>query len=87
MTSSYTPIDCNYYDLLEIAAMRHKVVAVEYLPHEEPTPKVIEARIEDLWARNGEEFMRLSTGQVIRLDQLISMDGHPRPDAASSCRV
>ena len=67
MTTSYTPIDCNYYDLLEIAAMRRKVVAVEYLINEEPTPKVIEARIEDLWAKDGEEFMRLSTGLVIRV--------------------
>lgn len=83
----YIPIDCNYYDLLEIAAMRRKEVEIRYTESGRDTELVINARIEDLWAKNGEEFMRLSNGLTIRLDQLISLDGQVRPESGGSCGV
>ena len=34
-----------------------------------------EAVILELFARKGEEFMRLNNGNTLRLDQLVSVDG------------
>lgn len=82
MTDAYVPIDCNYYDLLEIAAMRRREVEIRYTD-QQGSPALVHARIEDLWARNGEEFMRLANGAVLRLDQLISLDGQARPETAA----
>ena len=73
MEKPYIPIDCGFYDRLEIAAMRRK--PVQLLIQASEGPQRLESRIVDLQARQGEEFMYLENGQVIRLDRLISMDG------------
>jgi len=88
MTSTYTPIDCNYYDLLEIAAMRRQKSIIAYQEGEQILE--VEAVIEDLWAKNGEEFVRLSNGLTFRLDRLISLNGKVRPGLNGeevSCRI
>jgi Rho-binding antiterminator len=84
MDTPYQPIDCGFYDRLEIAAMRRKVVKL--LITTETAPQLIESRIVDLQARQGEEFMYLENGQVIRLDRLISMDGLEVP-REGTCEV
>lgn len=76
---SYQPIDCNFYDLLEAAAVQGKTVQLEYAASnsaENIENVEISTRIVDLYARNGEEFLVLENQQTIRLDQLLSMDGN-----------
>jgi Rho-binding antiterminator len=80
-TSPYQPIDCNFYDiLLERATLRHPA-RIRYLAGGGPDEVV--ALIEDVYTQNKEEFMRLHTGQLIRLDQLIAVDGVPLPEGGS----
>jgi len=79
MPSDYQPINCHYYDLLELVALRRSLVEVRYRD-QRGNEKVQQVCIEDLWAKEGEEFMRMSDEVVIRLDQLISVDGQARPE-------
>ncbi|MEL6649326.1 MAG: Rho-binding antiterminator [Bacteroidota bacterium] len=72
---TYTPIACSLYDMLEIAAMRRQYVDLEYEDIEaDGEVKAVRAFIEDLWAKDGEEFMKLTNGTVIRLDRLTKVD-------------
>ncbi len=75
----YTPIDCNYYDRLEAHATRRQRIRIDYR-NEQGEAAVLEgALIVDLQTRNKEEFMILETGQEIRLDKLIAVDGKVPP--------
>lgn len=78
--TDYIPINCHYYDVLELVAIRRLTVEIRY-QNEAQVEQITQSRIEDLWAKNGEEFMRLSDQTVIRLDQLISVDGQVMPEA------
>ena len=76
--TSYIPINCSYYDELEAAATRRRVVTIVY--HDlEGQIQQIETRIKDLYARNKEEFMVLENGLEFRLDRLVSIDGKVPP--------
>jgi Rho-binding antiterminator len=72
-STPYRPISCNFYDELELAAMRKKPVTIRFLDasgHE----RSLQAVIQNLYSVSGEEFMLLDTGEPIRLDQLISIN-------------
>lgn len=69
----YKPINCSYYDHLEIFAMRKTLVAIK-LKGEEDNEVLITSRITNLKAIDGEEFMYLEDGSVHRLDLLISIN-------------
>jgi Rho-binding antiterminator len=69
----YTPIDCAVYDVLEVASMRREILTV-YVRNEAGEAEERKVFIDDLWTRNGEEFMRLHTGEEIRLDRLVKVD-------------
>lgn len=81
--TDYIPINCHYYDVLELIAMRRRTVEIRYQDQAQQE-QVAHSHIEDLWATHGEEFMRLSDQTVIRLDRLISVDGQEKP--AAGCR-
>lgn len=74
----YHPIACGYYDVLEIAAMHREVVDLVYGDFEGQQHK-IQGFIENIWAKDGEEFLRMRDGFTLRLDQLISVNGNERP--------
>ena len=71
--TAYKPINCGFYDLLEIASMQKKFVRISYYSEYK---EILSAGgvIKDLYAKDGEEFMVLSTGPTIRLDRLIRLD-------------
>lgn len=71
--SSYTPIDCNFYDKLEALATRKRFIRIQYftLIHEFQT---VDAIIKDFYIKNEYEYMLLNNGVEIRLDLLISVD-------------
>ncbi|ASZ12787.1 hypothetical protein CK934_18410 [Chitinophaga sp. MD30] len=71
-------MDCNYYDRLEAWATTQAECAITiYGP--EDTPMTVTARIKDVYARSGEEFLELDNGTVFRLDRLIAINGIPVP--------
>jgi len=70
----YQPISCDYYDHLEIWAMRKTPVTIIY-KNEGEEELTIESVIKTLKTLNKEEFVVLTSGQEIRLDRLISING------------
>ena len=75
MKQKYQPINCNFYDELEILAMRGQSCAIrfwkdlEFQEQLEITDTILTIKI-----INKAEFLILKEGNPIRLDQLISVD-------------
>ncbi|TWV93336.1 hypothetical protein [Chitinophaga pinensis] len=75
----YQPIDCNYYDRLEAWATMRTICQILFRD-EEGKEQDVTARIEDVYALNKVEYMRMDNGLVIRLDSLIAVNNIPLPD-------
>lgn len=65
MTKAYKPIDCGLYDRYELAAMHGSLLKLEL-----DNGNTLEAVIVDLQNVEGVEFMRLNTGERVRLDAI-----------------
>jgi Rho-binding antiterminator len=76
----YLPISCDFYDILEALAVRQVKTTVEFMDGEKSVT-LKEVIITDLQTRDKEEFMYLDNDQVIRLDQLVTVNGEERPGA------
>ena len=74
---AYTPIDCSYYDRLEAWATRRQEVQIVYRLAESGGEQTLRSKINDLQTKEGVEYMHLAIGEVIRLDQLVSVEGIP----------
>lgn len=76
--ASYQPIDCNFYDILEALATRKRYVRIQYKTaiHQFKSEDSI---IRDLYIKQGYEYMKLANGTEVRLDRLVSVDGHYMP--------
>lgn len=77
-TDVYKPFDCDYHDTLEVLAMRRKECVIEYMD-ERLQAQTIKNVIEDVFAKGTEEFIRLESGQLIRLDHLMVVDQRTTP--------
>ena len=77
----YCPIDCEFHDELEAASTLRKSVAI-VVREANGVEATIHGVIADLGfvpqAGPG-EFMTLADGRRYRLDQIVSIDGKPRP--------
>ncbi|NNM31729.1 MAG: hypothetical protein HKO53_01600 [Gemmatimonadetes bacterium] len=67
--TDYVPVSCSFHDVLEDAAVRRVVRQITY-QDAEGVEHLVRSTIDDVWSRNGEEFARLGTGDVVRLDRL-----------------
>lgn len=75
MEREYIPISCSLHDqLLSLATLRRHARIVYRDAGREET---IESRIDDVFSRSGAEYLRTAEGALIRLDDLISVDGEP----------
>ncbi len=83
MSQDYTPINCEFHDVLEATSVQRRkaVIAVEDASGER---SVVEARITDLFAQRGVEYMRLDNGDTLRLDRILAVDGRERSAFESS---
>lgn len=79
-TQTYQPINCNYYDELEAMATLRKLVKIEYYNETGDTLEQ-EGQIVDFQIKDRIEYMILKSGNEIRLDYLIAVDGKPLPKA------
>ena len=70
----YQPIDCNFYDILEATATRKKTVEIIFKTIEKE--ERVQSRVINLYAKDSIEYMVMEKDRVIRLDQIISVDGH-----------
>lgn len=71
---TYQPISCDFHSELELFALRQQPVEIRYTTIA-GNEAIISAPIQDLYTRNGEEFLLLPDGSEIRLDQLVSVGG------------
>lgn len=70
----YQPIDCEVHDVLESVATTRKLARIE-LRDDAGATQLVEAKVEDIFAREGVEYVALSTGDTVRLDRLVTIDG------------
>lgn len=79
MEDKYLPVSCAFYDQLELLAMRRSKVSLIYELNEKPIRT--EGIIEDVYsAEDRVEYLRLSSGEVIRLDHINQLNDTNIPD-------
>jgi len=83
---SYIPVNCEFHDYLEEFAMRRKQVSVHFFS-EDGAARQRDAVITDVFAREGADYMTLSSGELIRLDRLVSVDGIELAAFPASCAM
>jgi Rho-binding antiterminator len=72
--SPYSPISCDIHDQLEELATLRKQTLIRYLDSDGLTQER-RAIIADVFGRGGAEYIQLSSGETLRLDQLVEVDG------------
>lgn len=75
--SEYEPIDCADHDKLESLATLRQIARISYRG-DDGTTREVEDLIEDVYARDGVEYLRTAGGEELRLDTLLSVDGKRR---------
>lgn len=80
--TNYQPIDCNFYDNFEAAIVTRRTIELVYLdPFGAEVTSAI--KLKDLKTKLTEEFVQLESGEWLRLDRIVSVDGEA---AGASCR-
>jgi len=67
----YLPVNCDWYDYLEIYSMKKVDLEIQF--HSEGKLEIFRGKIHDLKTKNKEEFALLSDGNKIRLDRIINI--------------
>lgn len=80
LQTDYQPIACDFHDLLESVAVRKTSCEIVFREKNGETRSVT-TRILDVFSEGADEFAVLESGDKIRLDQLLSVGGTPRPQA------
>lgn len=71
--TKYTPIDCRYYDVLELNASRKTTCTIAFFETEKSV-RTVESTIQDIFTKDKEEFLKLPDGTEIRLDKILSVN-------------
>ena len=79
MTDKYIPVSCEFHDELTTLATRREPVKI-FVFNEKGTLDAISGNIEDIYTRNGEEFLLVKNNKQVRLDKIITLNGKPGPD-------
>lgn len=74
MNKEYKPIACGLYDELELRAIRKQRVKLIF-QNDKKGNGVIECIISDLFSKDKIEFLKTSDGKIIRLDDILELDG------------
>lgn len=73
--TGYVPIRCDFRETLQVLSLRRARCEIVY--RDEAGQEVcVQDSIEDVYALRGEEFVRLGSGEEIRLDCLIRVCDH-----------
>lgn len=81
--SHYHPINCEFHDLLEDLATLRKPAQISFRD-EGGVTQHRDAVITDVFARAGAEYLSLTTGETLRLDQLVDVSGARLADYGES---
>lgn len=71
--SSYKPISCRTYDDLVLLSMHREEVEIQY--RSDGNIKTVHTTIRDIQTRDSVEYALLGTGEEVRLDELIRVNG------------
>ncbi len=80
MEKKYIPISCDFYDEIELLALRKSKCKVIFR-NANNEEELIEGVISNVFSKNKEEFLEMEGDVKIRLDRLVSINGMPLPDA------
>jgi Rho-binding antiterminator len=81
MSTDYQPIDCHFYDELEAAATQRRRVHLQYF-NDLRQLCLGSGVIATFFVQDKVEYMRLKSGEEIRLDHIIRLDDTPAPGYA-----
>ena len=70
----YVPINCEFHDVLESLATTRRPAQIKFRGVDGDVEQR-DATIIDVYARDGIEYLAISTGEILRLDQLLEVDG------------
>lgn len=70
----YSPVNCEFHDVLEHHATKRAAVRVRFRD-EAGAQHERDAVITDVFARDGADFLSLDTGETVRLDRVVDVDG------------
>lgn len=71
---TYHPISCSLHDELLALATLQQTIQITWYDFDGSKHQANE-KIIDVFSRNAQEFLQLSSGKEIRLDQLVNVDG------------
>ena len=77
--TDYVPVACALHDRLEDWAVRGTPVEVVW--RDAGGEHRLDARIADVFARDGADWVALSTGETVRADRLVRVGGVPTGSA------
>lgn len=75
MSEPYRPIACALHDELQLRAMRRSLVSLRVRDDSGGGQREVRDRVVDVRTREGAEFLVLESGEEIRLDRLMEVDG------------
>lgn len=79
MKTDNTPIDTGFRQVIESLTAQRKYVGIHYISDIQELLNVT-AIIKEIYSKEGIEYVKLSTGEEIRLDKIVRADGHGSPD-------
>ena len=74
ITQEYQPIDCSFHDVLLDRITRKKEVHIVYSAASQGQVKDKHILLEDVFTKHKQEFLKMADGEIIRLDQIVSVD-------------
>ncbi len=77
--AQYNPISCVFHDRLEDLATVRRPTQIHYRDAD-GTLQQRTATITDVYSRGGAEYLTLKTGESLRLDHLVEVDGEKLAD-------
>jgi Rho-binding antiterminator len=72
--TGYSPVNCEFHDVLEHHATTRARVCVRFRD-EAGALWQRDAVITDVFARGGADYLSLDTGETVRLDRIVEVDG------------
>ena len=83
MPDNYLPIDCGFYDHFEQAIVRRQPVTLVFIDEEGQRITSSELLL-DLKTEKKAEFVQRASGEWLRLDRVVSIDG---VSGSGSCKI
>lgn len=79
MNNDYNPVDPDFHDIVEKEKSRKPESVVHYFGPDDQVEEVKGALKEIVTDKNHEEYLLLETGDKVRLDRIIVVNGKPGP--------